>query len=92
MKKAQRAARFLRGKVFRAAALGSACIWCAGSFLAQTKPDIDWPTYGNDAGGTRYSPAAQIDRGNVDKLKVAWTYRTGANETPTKLVHKAAFS
>ena len=39
--------------------------------------DGDWPAYGNDAGGTRYSPLAQIDRGNVGRLRVAWTYRTG---------------
>jgi len=50
-----------------------------------------WPTYGSDPGGTRYSDAAQIDRGNVNRLKVAWTYRTGANDTPTNLSHKAAF-
>ena len=28
----------------------------------------DWPAYGNDAGGSRYSPLAQIDRGNVGRL------------------------
>ena len=37
----------------------------------------EWPSYGNDLGGTRYSPLAQIDRGNVGRLRVAWTYRTG---------------
>ena len=37
----------------------------------------EWPGYGNDAGGTRYSPLAQIDRENVARLRVAWTYRTG---------------
>ncbi|HEY3066586.1 MAG TPA: PQQ-binding-like beta-propeller repeat protein, partial [Methylomirabilota bacterium] len=37
----------------------------------------EWPSYGNDAGGTRYSPLAQIDRANVGNLRVAWTYRTG---------------
>ena len=37
----------------------------------------DWPSYGNDAGGTRYSPLTQIDRENVGRLRVAWTYRTG---------------
>jgi len=37
----------------------------------------EWPSYGNDVGGTRYSPLAQIDRGNVGRLRVAWTYRTG---------------
>ena len=37
----------------------------------------EWPSYGNDEGGTRYSPLAQIDRGNVARLGVVWTYRTG---------------
>jgi quinoprotein glucose dehydrogenase len=37
----------------------------------------EWPNYGNDAGGTRYSPLTQIDRENVARLRVAWTYRTG---------------
>ena len=36
-----------------------------------------WSVYGGDPGGTRYSPLAQIDRSNVGKLEVAWTYRTG---------------
>ena len=37
----------------------------------------EWPSYGNDAGGTRYSPLAEIDRHNVTNLRMAWTYRTG---------------
>src|SRR5580704_8026456 len=44
---------------------------------AQTK-DVGWPSYGNDAGGGRYSEARQIDPSNVGQLKVAWTFRTGA--------------
>jgi quinoprotein glucose dehydrogenase len=58
---------------------------------AQTKRDAGWPTYGNDPGGTRYSAAAQINRENVSQLKVAWMYRTGALDTETRLVRKAAF-
>jgi quinoprotein glucose dehydrogenase len=37
----------------------------------------DWPAYGGDAGGTRYSPLADLHVGNVAGLQVAWTYRTG---------------
>ena len=37
----------------------------------------DWPYYGHDAGGMRYSPLAQINRENVSKLKVAWTFHSG---------------
>ena len=91
MRKAEPAKRFRGGRAFRAATLGGACIWFSAILFAQAKPDSEWPTYGNDAGGTRYSPAAQINRGNVDKLTVAWTYRTAANEKPTKLIRKAAF-
>jgi quinoprotein glucose dehydrogenase len=58
---------------------------------AQTAPDTGWPNYGNDPGGTRYSPAKQIDRGNVAQLKVAWTYRTGALPYDEELDKKAAF-
>jgi quinoprotein glucose dehydrogenase len=58
---------------------------------AQSAPDAGWPNYGNDAGGGRYSPARQIDRNNVAQLQVAWTYRTGAIQQQTDLIHKAAF-
>ncbi|HYM12532.1 MAG TPA: pyrroloquinoline quinone-dependent dehydrogenase [Bryobacterales bacterium] len=37
----------------------------------------DWPVYGRDAAGTRYSPLAQITRQNVRQLRVAWIYHTG---------------
>ena len=37
----------------------------------------DWPAYGHDRAGTRYAPLATIDRSNVKRLTVAWTYHTG---------------
>jgi quinoprotein glucose dehydrogenase len=37
----------------------------------------DWMQYGNDAGGSRYSPLAQITPANVAGLQPAWTYHTG---------------
>jgi quinoprotein glucose dehydrogenase len=39
--------------------------------------DVDWPFYGGDAGGQRFSPAAQITPANVRGLKVAWTFSNG---------------
>ncbi len=41
--------------------------------IAQT----DWPSFGNDPGAMRYSTLQQINAGNVDRLKPAWTFRTG---------------
>jgi quinoprotein glucose dehydrogenase len=66
-------------------------LWPALPCLAQAKPDVGWPNYGNDGGGTRYSAASQIDRSNVTQLKVAWTYRTGALPHNEDLDKKAAF-
>lgn len=37
----------------------------------------DWPAYGRDAGGERFSPLDRIRRENVGSLQVAWTFRTG---------------
>ena len=35
----------------------------------------EWPIYGGDSAGTKYSPLAQINRANVARLKPAWIYR-----------------
>jgi quinoprotein glucose dehydrogenase len=61
--------------------------------LALTAPAWaqEWPAYGNDGGGSRYSPIAQINRSNVAQLQVAWTYHTHALEPETALNRKAAF-
>jgi glucose dehydrogenase len=37
----------------------------------------DWPAFGNDPGGTKFSPLTQVTPANVTKLAVAWTYDTG---------------
>jgi quinoprotein glucose dehydrogenase len=50
----------------------------SGTSSGTPSPDSGWGSYGHDAGGARYSPAAQINRDNVAQLKVAWSYRTGA--------------
>src|ERR1700739_3027850 len=66
------------------------CCWTSFA-VAQSAPDTWWPNYGNDAGGTRYSAARQIDRSNVAQPQAPWTYRTGAMEQQTEMVRKAAF-
>jgi len=37
----------------------------------------DWAHYGNTVGGSRFVALDQINRSNVDKLQVAWTFHTG---------------
>src|SRR5690348_14326277 len=50
------------------------CDIAAGA-LAQAPGD--WPAYGRDAGGSRFSPLASITAANVASLQPAWVYRTG---------------
>jgi quinoprotein glucose dehydrogenase len=70
-----------------------ALVMAAASRVAfgQAAGDAGWAFYGGDAGGARYTTAAQIKRENVTRLKVAWTYRTEALAVQTDLNQKAAF-
>ena len=49
---------------------------------ARGLPDQDWPHYGGDQGGMKYSPLADINTANVAQLKLAWQWNTG--EEPLK--------
>lgn len=48
------------------------------------KKDTDWPKYGGDSGGSRYSPLSQINLENVKNLGLAWEYDTGENKDTTQ--------
>ena len=60
---------------------GGAMLVAAGALVvAQTQktaavdPAKEWPTYGHDSGGMRFSPLTELTPKNVDQLKVAWVY------------------
>ncbi|HKN04611.1 MAG TPA: glucose/quinate/shikimate family membrane-bound PQQ-dependent dehydrogenase [Buttiauxella sp.] len=50
---------------------------------SSTIPDADWPAYGRNQEGQRYSPLKQINDKNVAQLKEAWTFQTGDVKRPT---------
>jgi membrane-bound PQQ-dependent dehydrogenase (glucose/quinate/shikimate family) len=52
-------------------------ILLAAALAATLHAQTDWPVYGHDAGGMRYSPLKQIDTANVSTLRRIWTYHTG---------------
>lgn len=55
-----------------------AAAWLAVVFAgAENKSAGEWPVYGHDPGGQRFSPLTAINRQNVKSLQIAWTYRTG---------------
>jgi len=51
----------------------------------------DWPYYGGDAGGARYSRLVQIDKRNVASLRIAWEYHTGDVSDGSGNRRKSAF-
>jgi quinoprotein glucose dehydrogenase len=76
------------------------CRFLVGAFVitvlaarspGEEKAVLDWPAYGRDPEGSRYSPLGQINRSNVQKLRVAWTYRTGEDVGKSVVGNKAAF-
>jgi quinoprotein glucose dehydrogenase len=38
---------------------------------------VDWPYYGGDQGGMKYSTLIQVTKDNVSRLKLAWEWNTG---------------
>ncbi len=44
------------------------------AFSLQLPLPGDWPVYGRDPGGARFSPLTKITRENVAQLQVAWIY------------------
>jgi len=44
---------------------------------APAQETADWPAYGGDEFGQRYSALDQVNRENVERLEVAWSFRTG---------------
>jgi glucose dehydrogenase/mono/diheme cytochrome c family protein len=42
-----------------------------------SRSSADWPVYGGQSADDHYSSLTQINRENVSRLKIAWTYDTG---------------
>lgn len=62
----------------RRACAAPACLLLLGSACAlAAPPDQGWAWYGGDPGAQKYSSLADIDRGNVSGLSLAWAWRTG---------------
>jgi quinoprotein glucose dehydrogenase len=59
-----------------------ASLLCVGACVSPTSRPApiqagDWRAYGFDALGSRFSPLSGINRDNVSRLTIAWTYHTG---------------
>lgn len=51
----------------------------------------DWPYYGGDAGGGKYSPLDEINRQNVGRLRPLWSFDVGDVSDGTRAPSRSAF-
>ena len=51
----------------------------------------EWPWYGGDAGGNRYSTLSDINLGNVKNLKLAWEWKPGEKPYPDRGIRPGNF-
>ena len=58
--------------------------------LEEAGAAIEWKTYGNNPGYTRFSTSAQITPDNIAKLKPAWNIQTGNDDDQMILVRSFA--
>ncbi len=58
-----------------------ACLGLAGLKLNSVESGADWPEYNGDGQRSHYSPLNQITPGNIQQLKVAWSYASGGADT-----------
>ena len=69
-----------RSRLGRIAALGFMAAVCIAAIVAGTpktkvsEGNTDWPVYGGSPENTHYSKLNQINRSNVSKLALAWSY------------------
>lgn len=71
--------------------LSLACSPAPDVGVAGPAADTEWAHYGGDAGGQRFSTAAQVTPQNVGALQVAWRFSTGDVARRGDAMRRAAF-
>ena len=51
--------------------------------LAPASREVDWPFYGGDQGGSKFSPLTDVTAANVSRLSVAWEWKTAEKALET---------
>jgi glucose dehydrogenase len=71
-----------------------ACSLLIAALAMTAAPDnrmIEWPFYGGDQAGTKWSAAADINRETVEKLEIAWSWKTGEKPFPELRTQPGSF-
>ena len=81
------------GRARHAALTGALAMTVAAAVatMAQSSGDKWWTGYGNGPDSSRYFASAEIDRSNVTRLQVAWTYPHGDTGSIPVVVRGVAY-
>jgi quinoprotein glucose dehydrogenase len=71
--------------------LAAAAIVTATAVASTQSVPRDWPVYGGDAGGSKFSPLTSITRDNVSRLTRAWEWATGERPLEAHRTFPGAF-
>ena len=64
------------------ASFGSVILLLITGFIFKNKSgDTDWVEYNGNGARSHYSPLTEINKTNINSLKVAWTYASGGADT-----------
>ncbi|WP_373516438.1 PQQ-binding-like beta-propeller repeat protein [Pricia sp.] len=61
---------------------------CTESSSDTSKANTDWPVYGGNLAGNRYSPLDEITKDNVNTLEISWIYDARSTSEPEERLNK----
>ncbi len=67
-------------RVLLSGAAGCAVLVGILSWASPARDMIEWPFYGGDQGGAKYSSLTDINADNVSQMHLAWTWKPGESE------------
>lgn len=86
---------FISGRSVPIGVLSAACALLAFGMMGHSASADDrageWPYYGGDQASTKYSGLAQINKKNISRLAIAWTWKTGEQELKEFGTHPGTF-
>src|SRR5579884_3363370 len=69
-------------RVILFAGAGALLLVGLGASRSPSNRTVEWPFYGGDQGGAKYSTLTDINTQNVSRLHLAWTWKTGEVALP----------
>ena len=71
--------------------VGCGLLACLAASVPAKRDMVEWPFYGGDQAGSKYSTLTDVNAQNVTHLHLAWTWKTGETDFPEYGVRPGMF-